>query len=206
MVVQYLQCFGAGLLISLSGSLPLGNLNVSAMQIAAKDTVNKALWFAIGVTLIEMVYLKVTLGVVDVLAGYERLFYFFRIISIVLLIVMALGSFFVARSSDAGHIVLDGKRSKFVLGLLMSTLNPMQIPFWFGWAVYLLSHAVLVPISGAYNIFTVGAGAGTFIALLVFIFAGRKFSGFMLRNHKAVNISMGFLFVIMAVYQAIHFF
>ncbi len=206
MAFHIFQYLGAGLLISLSGSLPLGNLNVCAMQVAAKDTLRNALLFAFGVTLIEVLYLRITLSIVNVLSGNQQLFYYFRGATILVLLILAVGSFRAARCTDGRHVFIDNSSSKFLLGAAMSAMNPMQIPFWMGWAVYLLSNVILVPESGAYNIFTVGAGIGTFLALLVFIFAGIKFAAFMERNRKGVNISMGCLFVIMAFFQAVHLF
>ena len=205
MVIQYLQYLLTGLLISLSGSLPLGNLNVAAMQIAAKHSLNKAVWFAVGVTAIEMMYLRLTLGLLNLLAGYERLFYLFRALTIVLLLVLAVGSFIAARSKAGKHVILDSTGNKLVLGATMSILNPMQVPFWLGWAVYLLSRSLLVATSGVYNIFTAGAGMGTFAALLLFILAGRKFSVFMITHRASVNIAMGCLFGILALFQIVHF-
>ncbi len=206
MAIPYLSNFLAGLFISLSGSLPLGNLNVTAMQIAATETLRKALWFALGVTVIEMAYLRLTLGLVGSISLHDKLFVAFRVISVLILLILATGSFMATASKEGKHIILDSKAKRLLLGATMSAVNPMQIPFWLGWLIYLLSQNLLTDTAPGRNIFTLSAGIGTFAALLIFILAGRKFSAAMQRNKKAVNIAMGCLFTVMAVYQTIQLF
>ncbi len=206
MAIQYLQSFIAGLFISLTGSLPLGNLNVAAMQIAARETLRKALWFAAGVTLVEMAYLAVTLSIVGSFTIQARVFFFFRLVSVGILLIMAAGSFMATANKEGKNVILDNKIKRFLLGAGMSAVNPMQIPFWAGWSIYLLSQAWLENNVAGNTIFTLSAGAGTFSALLIFILAGRRFSAIMQQNKKTVNAGMGILFIAMAVYQFIKLF
>ena len=205
MLFQYLQLIAAGLLVSLSGSLPLGNLNVTAMQIAATGAVKRALWFAVGVSVVEMFYLRFTLSAIDIVKGYDSVFNYLRIFTIVLLLVLAAGSFMANVSKGNKNIVVNNKAKGWVLGAGMSLLNPMQVPFWLGWGIYLIAQSVLRTDGGSYNIFTLSAGVGTFVALIIFILAGRRFSGFMKANQKRVNIFMGCLFLIMAGFQFVEF-
>lgn len=206
MVNQYLQTFVAGLFISLAGSLPLGMLNVTAMQIAAKENLNSAVRFAIGVTIIEMVYILLILLVIGRLADQTQLFYVFEIVSIGLLLVLAAASFMATVSKQQKNVVIDNNLGRFTLGISMSAMNPMQIPFWMGWIIYLLSQSLMVNSIGGNTIFTMSAGMGTFLALLVFILAGRKFSDLITRNKKVVNTVMGCLFLFMAIFQIIKLF
>ena len=204
MFIQYLQTFIAGLFISLSGSLPLGNLNVAAMQIASGETLRKALWFAIGVTIVEMLYLAITLKLVGRIDPHTPLFRFFRILAVLLLLIMAVGSFRATMNKEGKNIVIDNKARRLFLGATMSAVNPMQIPFWMGWVVYLLSESLINNSLAGNAVFTLSAGIGTFSALLIFIVAGRRFSKWMRQNTKLVNLSMGCLFTLMALFQIIH--
>ena len=204
MFIQYLQTFIAGLFISLSGSLPLGNLNVAAMQIASRETLRKALWFAIGVTVVEMLYLMITLNLVGRIDLHQQLFHFFRMLSVLLLLIMAVGSFKATTNKEGKNIVIDNKAKRLFLGAAMSAVNPMQIPFWMGWVIYLLSQSWIANSAAGNTVFTISAGIGTFLALLIFIIAGRKFSALMRQNAKLVNLSMGCLFTLMAVFQILH--
>jgi len=199
--MQYIQSLCAGLLISLSGSLPLGNLNIAALQIAAKETVSRALWFSVGVVIAEVFYLGVILATVGKLAIGEKALFFFQVLSVVVLIVMSAGSFIATGHKDGSNIVLRGGSKRWYLGLAMSALNPMQIPFWAGWVVYLFSRSLIADSFPGFTLFALSAGMGTFIALLVFIFAGKRFSVVMLERQKLINTLIGCLFAAMAVFQ-----
>ena len=92
MIIHYLQSFIAGLLISLTGSIPLGNLNIAAMQIAATNTY-RAFWFAVGVVLVGMAYLAVTLSLLGTFNVGSKQLFCFRLGSVALLLIMAIASF-----------------------------------------------------------------------------------------------------------------
>lgn len=201
MAVQYLQGFIAGLLISLTGSLPLGNLNVAAMQIALKETLSKAIWFSVGVTLVEVAYLAVTLSIIGTYVISAKVFFYFQLLSVLVLIALAVGSFRAAASSGVRSTPLSARPRRFVLGVLMSAVNPMQVPFWTGWTVYLLSRSLIPNTPMGFALFAMSAGIGTFMALSVFIFAGRRFSGVMEKNGRQVNMAIGLLLALMAVFQ-----
>jgi threonine/homoserine/homoserine lactone efflux protein len=199
--LQYLHIVGAGLLISLSGSLPLGNLNVTAMQIAARENLRKALLFAVGVTVVEMAYLFFTLNIMHSLAGLDYVVRAFGLISVLVLTLMAAGSFLAARGKSRKNVLIDNRVNRVLLGAGMSALNPMQIPFWAGWALFLFTSAILPDRAAAYSLFTVSAGVGTFIALLIFAVAGGRFSTFLRSHERTVNICVGGLFLLLALIQ-----
>ena len=201
MIIQYLQSFIAGLLISLVGSLPPGNLNVAAMQIAVKETFGKALWFALGVIVVEMIYLGIILNIISRVTIGNNASVFFRIVSVVFLLILAVSSLAAIKAKGHKNIVLDNKIKRSVLGASMSAVNPMQVPFWMGWIIYLLSRSLLVDSASGLLVFVLSTGIGTFIALLLFIYAGKTFSEILLRKQKQVNMIIGCLFMILAVAQ-----
>jgi len=199
--ISYLQSFIAGLLISLTGSLPLGNLNVTAMQIAVRETLSKAVWFSAGVAMVEVAYLALTLSVVSKLSINENVLFFFHILSVGMLTVMAIGSFRSAGHKERKHIVLGGNINRWYLGVVMSAANPLQIPFWSGWVIYLLSISVISNTAAGYSFFALSAGMGTFAALMLFVYAGTRFAELMLKREKQINILIGCLFAFMALFQ-----
>jgi len=201
MIIQYLQSFMAGLMISLVGSLPPGNLNVAAMQIAVKETFGKALWFSLGVIVIEMIYLGVILNAIGRFTIGNNAAVFFRTVSVIFLLVLAVSSLAAVKAKKHKNIVLDNKIRRSVLGATMSAVNPMQVPFWMGWIIYLLSRSLLIDSAAGIIVFVLSTGIGTFIALLFFIYAGKTFSEILLRKQKQVNMVTGCLFIVLAVAQ-----
>jgi threonine/homoserine/homoserine lactone efflux protein len=196
------EIFLSGFLISLAGSLPLGSLNVAAMHIAAHEGVRKSLLFALGVVLTEIIYLRITFAGIHWVAAHRSLFLTLQWLTVIFLFALAVGSFRAAQRRSAGkNRMIQNNMPRLVLGMVMSAVNPMQFPFWAGWALVLLNAHRLSAGATGYNVFTAGAGIGTFTAMLVFIFFGRRFSGIMLARQRTVQWGMGVLFLLLAVYQ-----
>lgn len=92
---------------------------------------------------------------------------------------------------------------RVVLGLMMSSLNPMQIPFWFGWSAVLFSKNILRPGFWNYNAYMLGIGAGTFLGHCVFIFGGRLLINQFNAGKHLINWIIGTIFLITAIIQLI---
>ena len=58
---KLLSVFLWGLLISFLGSLPMGTLNITAMQIGISEGLRNAFLFVIGSLTVEMIYVRVSL-------------------------------------------------------------------------------------------------------------------------------------------------
>jgi hypothetical protein len=71
------------------------------------------------------------------------------------------------------NIILSSTLPKFVLGATMCAVNPVQIPFWFGWSTVLFTKKVLLPKPSNYNSYILGIGVGTLFGNCVFIFGGQ---------------------------------
>ena len=91
--------------------------------------------------------------------------------------------------------------NRFLLGATMSALNPVQIPFWFGWSTYLLTNRVLLPKPIEFNVFTVGGGLGTLLGLAVFIYGGSFVVNKLNANQKKLDFFIGCIFALTAVIQ-----
>jgi threonine/homoserine/homoserine lactone efflux protein len=195
----------AGFAISLSGSLPFGNLNITAMHIAAREQWRAALWFAFGVAIVEMTYLRITLLAINWITAHRQLFLICQWATVALLIALAVSSFKAAnaKSAEGKNVLIDNKMNRLFLGVIMSSINPMQFPFWAGWVTYLLTQHWLYQDALSYNVFTVSAGIGTMLALGLFIFLGEKFSTSMKNNNKIVQTIIGVLFLTFAVIQIV---
>ncbi|MEJ7738196.1 MAG: LysE family transporter [Chitinophagaceae bacterium] len=198
-MVEIIRVFFTGLLISLVGALPLGTLNVTAMQISIQENSRNAVKYALGVALVEIIYVRISLKGMRWVMENQLVFTILEWATVVLFIALAIMSFITAsKSRDEKNILLNSKLNRFLLGFSMSALNPVQIPFWFIWSTYLLSNQFLDPTALQFNIYTVGIGIGTLIAMGIFIFAGKWLVRKLNASHRIVNISVGVIFVISA--------
>ena len=81
---------------------------------------------------------------------------------------------------------------------MLSAINPVQIPFWFGWSTALFTKGVLKPISSYYNLYIMGIGFGTFLGNLLFIFGGRFIVDTLNTNQKYLHLIIGIIFLLTA--------
>ncbi len=192
--------FVTGILISFLGSLPLGSLNVSAMQVAITENTGNAVKFSFGVAIVEVLYVRLSLKGIDWIIANQRLFYILEWMTVFLFIILATSSFWAARKTNTAtkNILLNNKMNRFWLGFSMSAINPVQIPFWFIWSTYLISNKILLPSALYFNVYTAGIGIGTLAGLAIFIFAGKWLLHKLNASHRIINIIVGVVFIISA--------
>ncbi len=197
---KLLQVFFWGLLISFLGTLPMGTLNVAAMQIGIQESVKQALYFVFGSLLVEMIYVRLSLVGVDWIRKQEKLMKAMEWITLAIIVALAVGSFWAAskEGDDAKNVFLQNNMHRFLLGMTMCAINPVQIPFWFGWSTVLFTKKILLPIKSHYNIYIVGIGLGTLLGNCIFIFGGRWAADRINNSQQYINWVIGGIFAITA--------
>ncbi len=190
------------MLVSFLGSLPLGTLNIAAMQISVSDGVIAAMLFSLGSLLVEIIYVRISLVAMDWIRKQERILKALEWVTLIIVVALAASSFYAALHPKVEkNIVLDSPLPKFVLGLIMSAVNPVQIPFWFGWSTVLFTKKVLLPRKDHYNSYILGIGIGTFIGNCIFIFGGLLIASKINNNQHILNWVIGGIFAITALLQ-----
>jgi threonine/homoserine/homoserine lactone efflux protein len=123
--------------------------------------------------------------------------------TVFLFLILAISSFITAGKKDEAqkNIILKSRINRFVLGVTMSALNPVQIPFWFIWSTYLMSTRMLRSTESDFNIYTIGIGVGTLSGLAIFIFAGKWIVNKLKASHQVINLVVGIIFFISAIIQ-----
>ena len=203
-MVSLVQIFFTGMLISFLGALPLGTLNVAAMQVAIEEDVKRAVRFSLGVAIVEIVYVRLSLSGIQWIMQHEKLFDMLQWLTVILFLILGISSFIAARkrNENAKSILLKNNMNRFWLGFTMSAINPVQIPFWFIWSTYLVSTRLLYPSERAYLFYILGIGIGTLGGLAIFIFAGRWLMQRIKASQRWLNVFIGCVFVVSAIIQA----
>lgn len=189
-----------GLIVSFLGSLPLGTLNVAAMQISISESIGNAVWFSLGSLLVEVIYVRISLVGINWVRKQKKLFKWMEWIALAIVVALAIGSFIAASSPhQEKNVMLDNQLHRFFLGMMLSAINPVQIPFWFGWSTVLFTKNILVPKKSFYNIYIVGIGLGTLFANLLFILGGRMMADKLNASQSLINWVIGGIFSITAI-------
>lgn len=197
-----MKIFFTGMLVSFLGSLPLGTLNIAAMQISISSGITAAMFFAAGSLLVEIIYVRISLVAMDWIRKQERVLKALEWVTLLIVLALAAASFYAAtHPTSQKNFVLDSPLPKFLLGVVMSAVNPVQIPFWFGWSTVLFTKKILQPRKDHYNSYIAGIGIGTFIGNCVFIFGGILIANRISNNQHILNWIIGGIFSITALIQ-----
>ena len=201
---KIIKIFFWGLIISFLGSLPLGTLNVAAMQIGIQESIKNAVYFSIGSLLVEMVYVRISLVGIDWVRKQGKLMKAMEWITFGIVLALAIASFVAAsKTGGASESPLPKNINRFLLGMLMCAINPVQIPFWFGWSTVLFTKKILEPKPGQYNTYIVGIGIGTLLGNCVFIFGGKWMVQRISNSQQYLNWVIGGIFALTAIIQLI---
>lgn len=194
------KIFFWGMIVSFLGSLPLGTLNVAAMQISVQESIINAIYFSLGSLLVEMIYVRISLVGINWIRKQKKLFRWMEWITLAIVLALAIGSFIAAmQPHQAKNVMLNNNINRFLLGVMLSAISPMQIPFWFGWSTVLFSKNILLPQSSYYNIYIIGIGLGTLMGNCVFIFGGKWIVQKLNGNQSLMNWIIGGIFAVTAV-------
>ena len=202
-MTKLMKVFFWGMMISFLGSLPLGTLNVAAMQIGIQESIRNAMYFSIGSLCVEMVYVRISLVGIDWVRKQVVLMKVMEWITLAIILALAIGSFIAAtrQGGEAKNILLNNHMNRFLLGMFMCAINPVQIPFWFGWSAVLFTKKILEPGNGQYNFYIVGIGVGTLFGNAVFIFGGQWVVKRIANSEHYLNWIIGSVFAITALIQ-----
>ena len=204
--MQLARVFFWGMMVSFLGSLPLGTLNVLAMKISVEEGIKYAIYFSLGSLLTEMIYVRISLVGINWIRKQKKLFQWLEWITLLIVVALAIGSFMTAIHHDPSKPQVESNLPdihRFFLGISLSAVSPMQIPFWFGWSTVLFTKKILQPNNANYNLYIVGIGLGTLMGNSVFIFGGKWMVEKLNANQNILNYIIGGIFALTAVIQLI---
>ena len=195
--------FFYGLMVSFLGQLPLGNMSFTATQVRLQEGNKQAWLFAIGVAIVEMIYLRFALTSMDWVVQHQLFFTILGWVTVALFLSLGVMAFVTAKKQhpEKKALVLNNRVNRFVLGLTMSALNPLQLPFWFLWTSTFIQAKLLPVTTMAFHVFTIGAGSGTLLGLAVYIHGGNWLVTKMKTSNQTLNKAMGIVFIVTACLQ-----
>ena len=203
MITVFLLVLFMGWLVSFVGQIALGSMSLTSTQIGMEEGVKPAMLFTWGVTIIEMLYLRISLSCMDFIYKHPdvvKAIGWITALFFVLLCIVSIRSIMTYHEAKKSKL-LDHSMNRFLFGMMLSAMNPGQIPFWLLWSNFMLDWKVLHSSTLQYNIFTIGAGIGTVTGLMVYIYAGNYIISKFELNSKTLNKMMAFFFGIAGIAQ-----
>ena len=162
----------AGLLTSFIGALPLGSLNITAFQLSMRRGKSEALWFSLAVILIELTVVGLMFWGAKKWVLSNKTKQLLLPAGALLLLYLGTSHLLNRNAASAAELSLPEIESAFLLGLMLSSLNPLQFPFWMAWNKYYQEKGWFKDGQMAFLLYLSGIGIGTFAGLWLFILLG----------------------------------
>jgi hypothetical protein len=204
-LIQNLKNIFVGFLVSFIGSIPLGYLNVVGFDIYNFSGINATFYYLLGVICIEFLVIFGTLLFADKLNQNKKLLKFIDAFSILFMFVLAYVFYSTGNSEQVNETVFTN--NFFFTGLLLSSLNFIQIPFWLSWNLYLLTQNYIEVSNSRKYFYVFGTLIGTFFGMLALILSLHYFaSNVDFLSKYLMKIIIPLVFVGLGFLQAVKFY
>jgi len=201
--------------VSFIGSIPLGAINLTALQIYLQRDLKSVVYFSFATSAIEFVYSFFAIKGEGLISSNSSLDLFFNYISIVVLFVLGVTSLLskskvLSRKSleeadnpNLPHPYIASLRKGFTLGLL----NPLAIPFWIV-MIGVLEKQNLIQTKSNFEVLSLmlGIGLGGWICVICFAFISGKIIQKKEFRLTVVNQIIGVIFLGLGIYQVYKLF
>ena len=169
--MQILKNIFVGFLVSFIGSIPLGYLNIVGYEVYKSFGLNETIFYLLGVISIEFFVIYFTLLFANQLISNKKLIKFIEGFSIIFMFLLAYVFYSSSSKSTSSQTVLEKyvDYSPFVVGIILSCLNFIQIPFWTSWNLYLLNGKYIEVSKSRKYFYVFGTISGTISGMLVLI-------------------------------------
>lgn len=198
-----------GFLVSFVGSIPLGYLNVIGFEIYKRRGLEQTEYYLIGVVLIEFFVVLGTLLLANKLNSNLKLIKFIEGFSVVFMFILAY--IFYSNANASNSIPLFDElylhSTSLLLGIFLSSLNFIQIPFWLSWNLYLLNRNYIEVSNERKYFYLFGTVTGTFCGMLVLILSLYYFAtNVAFLSKYLMQIIIPLVFLGLGLFQAINFY
>lgn len=193
-----------GFIVSFLGSLPLGYLNIIGVEVFSKFGMNSLVSFLVGVIIAQTVVVYFTVIFSNQLVNNKKLMKAIDFFAVLFLLLLAYLFYINSNQTAAEHDYLGdyARYSPFLIGMVLCTLNFLQIPFWMAWNLYLMNanHISLVRKLKYHYIF--GTLVGTFWGMFAAILALDSLSQNTFSFSKYIMpVCIPLFFVVLAFFQ-----
>jgi len=190
-----------GYFIAFLAVIPPGLINMTAAKISTQDGKNEALRFTLGASIIIFFQTFIAVLFARFISNHEEIVTTLQEIGIFIFTLLSFYFFWIAEKPRKIKAVakVKGKSNRFFLGMLLSTLNLLPIPFYVFASMSLQASGYFsfekIPIAE----FVMGVVLGSFTVFYTYIVAFKKIekkTQFLMRN---INIIIGSVTAFMAI-------
>jgi len=165
-----------GFVVSFVGSVPLGYLNIIGFEIFKRFGINELVLYLLGVVSIEAFVIYFTLVFANRLVDNKKLMKIIDFFGIFFLLFLAYSFYSHSNQTAANENYLDKyiQYSPYLIGLFLSSINFLQLPFWTGWNLYLINGNYIISHNSYKFYYLAGTLFGTLSGMLFLVFVLNK--------------------------------
>ena len=203
--MKQLKNIGVGFLVSFIGSIPLGYLNVIGFEIYAKSNITQLIYYLFGVLIVESIVIFGTFYFANKLNMNPKLKKWISIFSIFFLI--SLTFYFYPTQSQTTNLQTGNHEfiefPSFIIGLILSSLNFAQVPFWLSWNLYLVNKNYVSFEKRMAIFYILGTLIGTFLGMLFLIIGLKSITKNGIISENLISNNIWIIFLALALFQII---
>ncbi len=194
--------FFIGLIIAFAGVTPPGLINMTAAKISLQEGKSRAVIFAIGATIIILIQIFIAVLFARFIDKNPNIIILFREVGLAIFSVLTFYFFWTSKNPKPlkKEIKLRSKKSRFFLGILLSTLNLFPIPFYVFISITLASFQYFYFEKRFIYCFVIGSGLGSFLGFYCYIAFFKKLeskTAFLMKNmNYIIGTITGFISIL----------
>lgn len=206
--MQNLKNIAVGFLVSFIGSIPLGYLNIVGYEIYNKSGIISTSLYLLGVICVEFLVIFGTLFFADKLNKNEKLLKTIELFSILFMFVLAYVFYTNGDDEQTNKTIFSTVSQNFFFsGILFSSLNFIQIPFWLSWNLYLVNRDYIEISKNRKYFYVFGTLVGTFLGMLILILSLYCFANQVdFLSIYLMKIIIPLVFILLGILQTVKFY
>lgn len=198
-----------GFCIAFLAVMPPGLINMTAAKINLQEGKNVALSFAIGAAVIIFFQTFIAVLFARFINNHEEIVSTLQEIGIFVFSLLSIYFFWIAKKPKKikTDSTVKGKSNRFFLGMLLSTLNLLPIPFYVFASMSLQAAGYFsfdkIPVSS----FVIGVVSGSFMVFYIYIAAFKKIekkTEFLMRNFNTIIGSVTTFMAVVTLFKLLY--
>lgn len=157
-----------GFITAFAGLLAPGMLNMTAVRTTIEKGKNAGILFSAGAASVVLLQASIALVFANYINQNPNILENLRIGALLVFFLLSIFFFFQARKK----FDVKGKKRQgnlFLIGVFMSALNMLAIPFYFGLSTYFAANGQLRMTQPYISLFVIGAALGAFIIFILYV-------------------------------------
>lgn len=202
--MSYISHIVLGFVMAFISLIPPGMLNMTAVRTSIEKNRQEGFWFALGAAMVVIPQAFVALVFARYFSDHPEVIERLKLAGVIVLFGLSILFFFQARKKFSGK---GGRRKgkSFWIGMLMSGMNMLAIPFYLVLSSVLENRGLLQTEQPYINLFVTGVFFGAFTLFSVYVHFARiiqERAQFIARN---INYILSALFFVLGILTLIKF-